>query len=288
MQAQPLKDITSEGLRGRLALPDHAMKAGIGVLVLPSVSGLAGMTAVLTQLGEAGLPALAWDPFSTYDAGIDQKEKARIAEQVQQDAVVVNEHKHWVGYMQKELGLARIAALGFCMGGRMLLLAAQDTRIAAVAAYYPTLRGDPRWWSTPCRSWAAHLPGAGALSADALTSHASRALRAALEAGNREHRLISTRTRATALSRAGERPSGAAAGAIRLASDLSFLGGAIRVPVVRPYRRTAYSGLMPPPSPRPRGYLVLHVLNVVPSRSQPVPCAIPVRRVARAGLAMAD
>jgi carboxymethylenebutenolidase len=231
-----LKDITREGLRARLAQPDHAMRASVGVFVLPSVSGLAGNTStVLTQLGEAGLPALAWDPFSAYDAGIDQKEKARIADTVQQDAVVVNEHKHWIGYMQKELGLGRVAALGFCMGGRMsLLLAAQDARIAAVAAYYPTLRVPkpapvvdpvPLLGKLACPVQV-HYPGS-----DALTSHASFArLRAALEA--RESGLTSTYFHPHAghgfLSRSNEKGHpDAAASALAWPATVSFLKAAL-------------------------------------------------------------
>src|SRR5687768_16681712 len=124
--AQPLKDVTAEGLRGRIAFPDQ--KSGRGVLVLPAVSGLAGnMNRVLSDLAAAGFTALAWDPFSAYDASIEEPEKARIANNIQQDALVLNEHKQWVSYMQKELGVTRIGTLGFCMGARMsLLLAAQD------------------------------------------------------------------------------------------------------------------------------------------------------------------
>jgi dienelactone hydrolase len=192
------------------------------------------MSTVLTQLGEAGLMALAWDPFSAYDAGIDQKEKARIADNVQQDALVLNEHKHWVGYLQKELGLARIAALGFCRGGRMsLLLAAQDTRIAAVAAYYPTLREPkPALVVDP-------VPLMGKLTCpvqvhyagkDVLTSHASFGrLRAALEA--RESGLTSTYFHPQAghgfLSRAGEKGPDGAASAFAWPATIAFLKAAL-------------------------------------------------------------
>jgi carboxymethylenebutenolidase len=184
MQIQ-LQDIASEGLKARLALP-HG-KAHVGVLVLPSVAGLGGHTnTTLTELASAGFLALAWDAFGAYDLGIDQKEKARIAESVQQDAAVVEEHRHWVGYLQKEFQLVRIGTLGFCRGGRMsLLLAAQDPRIAAAVAYYPTLR-DPKpalvvdpvplvgKVSCPVQI---HYPGS-----DELTSQASFGrLRAALE-----------------------------------------------------------------------------------------------------------
>jgi carboxymethylenebutenolidase len=235
MSMQPFKDIHSEKLRARLAPPDHA-ETNTGVLVLPPVSGLAGnLSKVLTQLAEAGFFALAWDPYSAHDAGIDEKEKTRIANTVQQDALVVNEHKHWVGYMEKELGLARIGAIGFCMGGRMsLLLAAQDPRIAAVVAYYPTMRDPkpalvvdpvPLMGKVTCPVQV-HYPGR-----DVLTPHANfQRLRAALEA--RESGLTSTYFHPHAghgfLSRAGEKGHpDAAASTFAWPATVSFLKAAL-------------------------------------------------------------
>ena len=212
------------------------MKASAGVLVLPSVSGLPGVAKVLAQLADAGFLALAWDPYSAYDAGIEQKEKVRIADTVQQDALVLNEHKHWVGYMQEAHRVARVGTLGFCMGGRMsLLLGAQDLRIAAVAAYYPTLR-DPKpervidpvplvaGLACPVQI---HYPGS-----DVLTSHASFGrLRAALEA--RESGLTSTFFHPKAghgfLSRAGESGPDGVASALAWPATVAFLKAALSV-----------------------------------------------------------
>ena len=183
--SQPMKDVVSEGLRARIALPDR--KTNRGVLVLPAVSGLAGVNRALGDLAAAGFTALAWDPFSAYDAGIDENEKGRIANNVQQDAQVLNDHKHWAGYMQKELGLARISTMGFCMGGRMsILLAAQDPRIVSAVAFYPTMRDplpalvvDPVPLVSKTKAHIqVHCPGK-----DALTPHANfHRLQAALEA----------------------------------------------------------------------------------------------------------
>jgi carboxymethylenebutenolidase len=231
MPAYPLKDISSEGLPARLARPMETPN-GTGVLLLPGVSGLDDtIDAVLAQLSEAGFTAIAWDPFHAYDRGMDVKEKARIAYNVQQDAEVVKEHKHWTGYLQQELGLDRIATLGFCMGGRQsLLLAAQDARIAAAVAFYPTLR-DPKpavvvdpvplmgQLSCPVQ---VHYPGR-----DATTSQASFGrLRAALE--TRDSGLTSVNFYPQAshgfYARAGEQGHpDAAASALAWPATLTFL-----------------------------------------------------------------
>jgi len=143
MPAQGLQDITSGGLRARLALPQHPCDAG--VLVLPSALGLGAMiNRILTELANAGLAALAWDPFSAYDPIMSQEQKSKITETVQRDKIVLREHAHWLDHLQEQFGAKNCATLGFCMGGRMSLhLAAMDARVKAAVAFYPTLR-DPR------------------------------------------------------------------------------------------------------------------------------------------------
>jgi len=136
-------DIIINGLRARIALPGQ--KAGRAVLILPSAAGI-GKTVknVMSDLTDAGVAALAWDPFAGYEPDMSQEQKSKIADTVQRDEVIVRQHMGCIDYLQHEFGTKQIATLGFCMGGRMsLYLAAMDTRIRAVAAFYPTLR-DPR------------------------------------------------------------------------------------------------------------------------------------------------
>jgi carboxymethylenebutenolidase len=234
LAALAIGDVRSQGLSARVAKPSDSSN-GIGVLVLPGVSGVDGtIDRALGSLVQAGFIALAWDPFYAYDAGMDVKEKARIAYTIQQDAEVLKEHRHWVGYMQHELGCARVAALGFCMGGRMsLLLAAQDGRIATVVAFYPTLRHpkpavvvDPVPLMAQVRcAVQVHYPGK-----DTTTSHASfNSLRTALEA--RTSGLTSVYFYPEAhhafLSRAGDKEHpDAAASALAWPATLSFLSTA--------------------------------------------------------------
>ena len=181
-----IKDIHRKGLHARFAKPWGRCSAG--VLLLPSAVGLVpGSDDQLTRLAEAGLAALAWDPYSAYDPAMPREERAKISETVLMDSDALREQGSWIDIMQNKLGLSSVGVLGFCMGGRMaLLLAATDPRVKAAAAFYPTMR-DPRPANAmdlpPVANQIAcpvqvHYPGK-----DHLTSHASlQRLRAALDA----------------------------------------------------------------------------------------------------------
>lgn len=235
MSSQPLKDVTSDGLRARLALPGQ--RTGAGVLILPAVSGLAGNTGkVLTELADIGLTALAWDPYSGHPADLALADKQKIAETEMRDERVQREHSHWVDYLREELGCASVAVLGFCMGGRMgVLLAAADRRIGACVAYYPTLRDPqpanvldpvPRATKIACPVQI-HYPGK-----DHLTSHESFGrLRAALEARTAATTAIYFHPQATHgfLSRAEEKDHpDAAASALSWPATLAFFQSTLR------------------------------------------------------------
>jgi carboxymethylenebutenolidase len=181
-----IKDIHRKGLHARFAKPWG--KCSAGVLLLPSAVGFVpGVDDQLTRLAEAGLAALAWNPYSAYDPAMPREERAKISETVLMDSDCLREQSSWLDYMHDRLELTSLGALGFCMGGRMaLLLAAADARVKAAAAFYPTLR-DPRPANAndlpPVADRIAcpvqvHYPGK-----DHLTSHASlQRLRAALDA----------------------------------------------------------------------------------------------------------
>src|SRR5439155_27136623 len=53
--------------------------------------------------------------------------------------------KKWIDYMVRELALSTVGVLGFCLGGRYVLLAAaQDKRVKACAAAYPSVENPRR------------------------------------------------------------------------------------------------------------------------------------------------
>jgi carboxymethylenebutenolidase len=181
---QPIRDISFGKLHAQLLQPEADTRSG--VLVLPSRDGVGGaLDIVLSGLAAVGLAGFAWDPYTAYGP-VTEEDKARISQKVQQDAIVEQEHVQCLDYMQQELHLERIGTIGFCMGGRMaIVLAADDARINAVSAYYPTLRMPmpanvkdavalaPK---VPCPV-EAHYPGK-----DILTTYESfQRLRAALE-----------------------------------------------------------------------------------------------------------
>jgi carboxymethylenebutenolidase len=138
-----IKEITKRKLNARYAKPwgkcDH------GVLLLPSAVGFGPQVDdQLTRLAEAGLAALAWNPFSAHDPALSREERTKLSETALQDNDCLREQASWLDYMYGTLKLSKVGVLGFCMGGRMaLLLAAADDRVKAAAAFYPTMR-DPR------------------------------------------------------------------------------------------------------------------------------------------------
>ena len=134
-----LKDIHRNGLHARLAKPWG--KRDAGVLLLPSAFGFGpGVDDQLNHLAEAGLVALAWNPYSAYSPDLPREERSRISETVLMDSEALREQSSWLDYMIDKLGLAHVGVLGFYMGGRMaLLLAAEDSRIKAATAFYPTI-----------------------------------------------------------------------------------------------------------------------------------------------------
>ncbi len=185
MPNRTVTDITRGGGHARFLQPSE--NRGAGVILLPSVVGLNKATDdILIKLADAGLTALAWDPFTAYGPDLTREEKGRLSASVFDDAVLQREHSGWVDYMQRDLGVAKVGVIGFCMGGRMsLVLAAADARLSASVAFYPSIRDPKPAKAGDVIALAAniacpvqiHYPGQ-----DYVTSNASFAqLRAALE-----------------------------------------------------------------------------------------------------------
>jgi carboxymethylenebutenolidase len=118
--------------------PDGPSKGG--VLLLPTNAGTSGINKKHSHLlAEAGLTTLLWDPFS--GRGVPPEEERSKWSAAVDDEWAVRGQARWLTYMAEELGVERLGTLGFCMGGRYaLLLGAKDHRLAAVTAFYPTVR----------------------------------------------------------------------------------------------------------------------------------------------------
>jgi carboxymethylenebutenolidase len=138
--AFPVTEVESEGLRARVIKPEGRCRGG--VILLPHWQGLEDrIDEHGQQLANEGLASLSWDPFSAYPRDLPLPERRRLTQGVIQDADARREQMHWVGYMQQEMGVENVGALGFCMGGRMgLLLGVTDQRLKCCSAFYPTVR----------------------------------------------------------------------------------------------------------------------------------------------------
>src|SRR5215471_13947013 len=106
------QDVKQSGLFGFLAQPDAPTKSG--VVILPTIFGVnafvrgyAETLARARKLSDGGMHANV---------------------------------KKWIDYMTSDLALSSVGVLGFCLGGRYVLLAAaQDHRVKACATAYPSI-----------------------------------------------------------------------------------------------------------------------------------------------------
>ena len=132
-----------DGLRAYVSHPQQ--RTGAGVLVLPAIVGIGEhITGVCAQLNAAGLTALAWDPHTACDPSLPVVERARFCREEMEDRPAQQEQLRWLDYMHRELGLASVGVIGYCLGGRMqLTLCAVEPRLKACVAYHPSIEDQP-------------------------------------------------------------------------------------------------------------------------------------------------
>ena len=111
-----------------------------GVLLLPSIHGREAYVMDYVQsLAQAGFPTLMWDLFRGEGEAHTREERTARGARLT-DAGSAQQISRLLDYMLGELGMKRVVALGFCLGGRYgLVLAAQDHRLAGLVSYYPTI-----------------------------------------------------------------------------------------------------------------------------------------------------
>ena len=130
------QDIARDGLYGYLAQPETAGKGSVLIVktifgVNPFVRGYADTFA------QAGLTAAVCDLYSGQPLPGSYEEALARARKLD-DAMADDIEGRWLDHLQRDS--SALGILGFCLGGRFVLLrAAQDGRIKACAAAYPSI-----------------------------------------------------------------------------------------------------------------------------------------------------
>ncbi len=125
-------------------VPAHFMtrgeRSGEGILLLPSLHGREPYVMRYMQaLVEAGYPTLLWDLFAGKGEAHTREDRAARGASLT-DAGSIRQLSKLIDFMFAELGFTRVAALGFCLGGRYgLALAARDPRLTGLVAYFPSI-----------------------------------------------------------------------------------------------------------------------------------------------------
>src|SRR6516165_4265084 len=131
------QDVKQSGLFGFLAQPDAPTKSG--VVILPTIFGV---NAFVRGYAET-LAAAVWDHYEGLPLTTDYEESKARARKLS-DGGMHAKVKKWIDYMTSDLALSSVGVLGFCLGGRYVLMAAaQDKRVKACAAAYPSIE-NPR------------------------------------------------------------------------------------------------------------------------------------------------
>jgi carboxymethylenebutenolidase len=132
------EDVARDGLFGYLARPQTPGKGR--VLIVPTIFGVnAFVRGYADTLARAGLTAAVCDLYSgePLPGGYDEA-RARAAKL--DDHLADDIEGRWLDYFQRETVPAVLGILGFCLGGRYVLIrAARDKRLKACGAVYPSI-----------------------------------------------------------------------------------------------------------------------------------------------------
>jgi carboxymethylenebutenolidase len=129
------KTIEIDGVRHYLARP--AKPSAKGVLLIPHNVGVDHFVqAFADELAERGCTTLAWNPYPSVPLGeafTDRPPRPN-------DEATMKALARCLDVMGTGLGATAFATLGFCMGGRyVLLFAARERRLRAASACYPSV-----------------------------------------------------------------------------------------------------------------------------------------------------
>ncbi|UGQ39375.1 dienelactone hydrolase family protein [Rhodococcus aetherivorans] len=130
-------------LQGYLAAPRDG--SGVGMVLLPMITGIgAQVRAYAEDIAATGITALVWDPFHGPNADDTPRERLYELMNGLDDDAALAEIRLLTDHLLGELGAERVGMLGYCLGGRLALLAgARDERLANVIAYHPSIPAVP-------------------------------------------------------------------------------------------------------------------------------------------------
>lgn len=132
-----MSTVTFGGASGFLV---RAKSQRSGVVLLPTIFGVNPFVRdYAAQLANDGISTLIWDPYpgQALPQGYDE---ARARGHQLHDTTSLKAMTACVDFLKTELRIEQVGTIGFCLGGRyVLLLAAKDARISACAAVYPSI-----------------------------------------------------------------------------------------------------------------------------------------------------
>ena len=136
------QDIKQAGLVGFLAQPDAPTKGG--VVILPTIYGVNAFVRGYAETLARDGPATTTRGRNERTPLITDYEESKQRARRHSDASARAAIRKWTDYLTDELRLTSVGVIGFCIGGRFsLLTAAQDDRIKACGAAYPSIE-NPR------------------------------------------------------------------------------------------------------------------------------------------------
>ncbi|MGA2391853.1 MAG: dienelactone hydrolase family protein [Candidatus Lustribacter sp.] len=129
------RTIEIDGVRHYLARP--AQPSGAGVLLLPHNVGVDHFVQTFAdELAGRGYTTIAWNPYPSVPLGEAFTERPPRPN----DEATMKALSRCLDVMASGYGVTAFATLGFCMGGRyVLLFGARERRLRAAVACYPSI-----------------------------------------------------------------------------------------------------------------------------------------------------